>query len=97
MNNKKKITKKEVKKSNKYVVYIIRCEGGRLYTGITNDMEKRFMQHNGELKGGAKFTKAFKPIKIEKIWKVKNKSEALKKEYSIKQLSKEEKEKLIGI
>lgn len=87
--------KQKTVKSEKYFVYMIRCEGDRLYTGITNDVEKRLMQHKGELKGGAKFTKAFKPKKIEKIWKVKNKSEALKMEYRIKQLSRVEKEKLI--
>lgn len=79
----------------KYCVYMIRCEGDRLYTGITNDIEKRFMQHKGELKGGAKFTKAFRPVRIEKIWKVKDKSEALRMEYNIKKLTKIEKEELI--
>ena len=96
--NKKTINKSKSKtslKNTKYFVYIIRCVGDRLYTGITNDIKKRFSQHKGDIKGGAKFTKAFKPVKIEKTWKVKNKSEALKIEYKIKQLSKSEKEDLI--
>ncbi len=77
----------------KYYIYIIRCFGGELYTGITTDVEKRFNEH---LSGrGAKYTKAHRPKSIEAIWSANTKGKALKLEFRIKQLSKEEKETLI--
>lgn len=52
-----------------YYVYILECDGGRMYTGITVDVEKRFRSHNTG-KGGAKFTRGFRPIRIKAIWSV---------------------------
>lgn len=76
-----------------YYVYILRCEGNFLYTGITTDMTRRFSEH---LEGkGAKYTKSHKPLKIEAVWEAETKGEALKAEYKIKQLTKPEKEALI--
>lgn len=76
-----------------YYVYVLRCEGDSLYTGITADVKRRFVEH---VKGkGAKYTKFHKPIKIEAVFETETKSEALKLEYKIKQLTKAEKEILI--
>ena len=52
-----------------YYVYILECSNGRLYTGYTVDIEKRFNEHVSG-KSGAKFTRAFKPRKIAAAWKV---------------------------
>jgi len=41
-----------------YLVYVLRC-GNRSYIGMTNDFFKRWRQHNGEIKGGAKYTTYF--------------------------------------
>ena len=77
----------------KYYIYIIRCEGDELYTGITGDVEKRFNEH---LSGkGAKYTKSHRPKNIEAYWSTNEKGKALKLEFRIKQLTKEEKELLI--
>ncbi len=77
----------------KYYIYIIRCFGGELYTGITTDVEKRFNEH---LSGkGAKYTKSHRPKNIEAFWSANEKGKALKLEFRIKQLTKEEKEILI--
>jgi len=40
-----------------YYTYVMRCEDGSLYTGITTDVQRRFRQHRGEIAGGAKCTK----------------------------------------
>ena len=81
-----------------YYVYILKCEGDILYTGIATDYKRRFEEHsnvNGSKKG-AKFTKSHKPEKIVAVWKTKNRSEATKLESRIKQLDKSDKLLLIG-
>ena len=70
-----------------YYIYIIRCEDNKLYTGITTDYKRRFLEHKSGIKG-AKFTKAFKPKKIEVLYKTDSRSNALKLENKIKKLPK---------
>ena len=74
--------------SNWYV-YIVECSDLTLYTGITTDIAKRIEAHNNG--SGAKYTKSRRPVVLKKSFECKNKSEALKLEYKIKQLPKEEK------
>ena len=79
--------------NEKWFVYIVRCEkDDSLYTGITNDLERRIQQHNGGK--GARYTRGRGPITLVKFFEFLTKSEALKEEYRIKQLSREEKLKL---
>ena len=80
-----------------YYIYILKCDGNILYTGIATDYERRFGEHaklNGSKKG-AKFTKSHKPEKIVAVWKTKTRSDASKLEARIKQLDKRDKELLI--
>ena len=65
-------------------VYIVKCSDGSLYTGITNDLERRLRQHNGELWGGAKYTHSKGPVELMYIEKYMTRSEAAKREYEIK-------------
>ena len=76
-------------KFEKWFIYILRCNDGTLYTGITNNLDKRIKQHN-EGKG-AKYTRGRGPVALVKFFEVLTKSDALKVEYHIKQLSREEK------
>lgn len=63
-------------------VYIILCEDGSLYTGISNNLNKRFSDHkNGK---GGRYTRSHKPIKLVYQENCGTKSEALKKEAEIK-------------
>ena len=78
-----------------YYTYIMRCEDGSLYTGITTDVQRRLKEHQGKLSGGAKYTKGRMPTKVEVVWKSDNRSLASKLEYRIKKLSKQDKEILI--
>lgn len=77
-----------------FYTYMIRCEDNSIYTGITNNIEKRFNQHSSGK--GAKYTKAHRAIKLEAIWRCKDKSLAAKLEYQIKQLNKKQKENVIN-
>ena len=78
-----------------YYTYIMRCEDGSLYTGITTDVERRFKEHQGKGSGGAKYTKGHVPIKVEVVWQSENRSLASKLEYRLKKLTKENKEIII--
>lgn len=73
--------------------YIVKCRDGTLYTGWTNDLERRIHAHNS--KKGAKYTKSRTPVKLVYYESFPTKSEAMKREYEIKQMSAQEKQKLI--
>ncbi|AGK99118.1 GIY-YIG nuclease family protein [Clostridium pasteurianum] len=75
-------------------VYILKCSDGTLYTGYTNDLKNRLMVHNSGK--GAKYTRGRLPVEIVYSEAFETKSEATKREYYIKQLSRAEKLKLIG-
>lgn len=74
-----------------WIVYLIKCSDQTIYTGITNDLTKRLRAHNGEIKGGAKYTKTRRPVILLKFFEVDSKSSALKLELKIKKLSRKEK------
>jgi putative endonuclease len=68
-----------------------------MYCGITNDLARRIKQHNGELRGGAKYTRANSPCSLVYDEIVDNKSVALKREAEIKKLKRKEKIELIEL
>ena len=72
--------------------YILKCNDGTLYTGWTNNLEKRVKDHN-EGKG-AKYTKARRPVSLVYYEEFESKEEAMKREYAIKQMTRSEKLKL---
>lgn len=74
-----------------YFVYLIECIDKSLYTGITTNLEKRIKQHNGKLKGGAKYTRGKGPVKLTYFEEFKTRSQALKREAEIKKLKRKEK------
>jgi len=79
---------------SKYFVYMLRCADNTLYTGITTDLERRVDEHNNSTKG-AKYTKARRPVKLVYTETYETRSEASKREYFIKQMSRKEKTELI--
>ena len=78
-----------------WVVYLLRCADNSLYCGISNNLSKRIKQHNGELKGGAKYTKSRMPCELVFSQNMADKSNALKREITIKKLSRTQKLTLI--
>ena len=79
-----------------YYTYMLRCEDNSIYTGMTNNLEKRIEEHITKNKNGAKYTKSHNAIKLETAWRSKDKSLACKLEYQIKNLTKVQKENLIS-
>lgn len=79
-----------------YYVYIIKCEGDLLYTGITNDVERRMDEHFGRTEKCAKFTRSHKALSLEALWSTGDRRLASKLEYRIKQLTKAQKLRLIA-
>jgi len=73
-----------------FFTYILRCSDDSLYTGSTNDMEKRLHEHNN-LKSGAHYTKIRRPVELVYMETFETMSEARKREYTIKQMKREEK------
>ena len=74
-------------------VYIIECIDGSLYTGITNDLDKRITSHNEGR--GAKYTKSRRPVRLRYTELVADRESASKREYAIKTLSRAAKLELI--
>ncbi|MGH8279823.1 MAG: GIY-YIG nuclease family protein [Gammaproteobacteria bacterium] len=68
-----------------YYVYLLECRGGRLYCGITTDVARRIAEHRQGQKG-AKFTRAYSPVKLRAVQRVANRSAALRAEAAVKQL-----------
>lgn len=74
-------------------MYIVECKDGTLYTGWTNSLEERIKAHNEGR--GAKYTRGRRPVVLKYYEVFETKEEAMKREYEIKRLRKEEKRELI--
>ena len=77
-------------------VYIIRTKKGHLYTGVTQDVHRRFKEHQKEGGKGAKYLKGKKPLKLVFHKKIGGRSQALKTEAQIKKWPKKKKEALVN-
>ncbi len=73
--------------------YIVRCRDGSLYTGWTNNLEKRIKDHNSGR--GAKYTKSRRPVLLAYYEEFATKEEAMRREWEIKQMKRQEKLSLI--
>ncbi|MDD9889312.1 MAG: GIY-YIG nuclease family protein [Gammaproteobacteria bacterium] len=83
-----------------WYVYIIRSASGSYYTGITTDVKRRFHEHSCSAQGtglkGAKALRGKGPLEIVYQALIGSRSEALKMEYRIKQLTRQQKEELVA-
>ena len=72
-----------------YFLYILECNDKSLYTGITNDLDKRLSTHlNGK---GSKYVRSRLPFELKYTEEFETKSEALKREIFIKSLNRDQK------
>ena len=78
---------------NDYFTYILRCADGSLYTGWTNDLQHRLTAHNSGR--GAKYTRARRPVTLVYWEALSTKSEAMRREWAIKHLTRAEKLALV--
>lgn len=76
-----------------YVVYILECSDNSLYTGITNDLERRFEQHKN--KQGGHYTSSRKVVRIAYVQECPDRPAALKREAQIKSWPRQKKLDLI--
>ncbi|MBT4519982.1 MAG: GIY-YIG nuclease family protein [Halieaceae bacterium] len=76
-------------------VYILACADGTLYTGIAKDLERRLQQHNGECRGGPRYTSGRRPVRL--LWcdAANDRGAALRREASIKKMTRADKLRLI--
>ena len=80
--------------TSRWLVYLLRCSDGSLYTGITNDLPKRLKAHaTGK---ASRYTRSRLPVALAYREPQKSKSAALKRELAIKRLRRAEKEKLVA-
>ncbi len=77
-----------------FYTYMVRCSDGTLYTGYTNDLEKRVETHN--LGKGARYTRSRLPVELVYHEEFATKEEAMSREWHIKRLTRTEKERLIN-
>jgi putative endonuclease len=80
---------------NNWFLYLIRCRNGRLYTGITTDVERRFEEHNSGDKKGSKYLRGKAPLKLVMKKRIGDRSMALRVEAKVKKLPKIKKELLV--
>jgi putative endonuclease len=67
-------------------VYILRCADGTLYTGITTDITRRLVEHNGDSGLGARYTRSRRPVTLAYVEDAGNRAEAARREAAIKRL-----------
>lgn len=78
-----------------WLVYVLRCTDGSLYTGITNDLDRRIGQHNAG--SASRYTRSRLPVELLYQESQPSRSLALKREAAIKRLSRTRKLELIGV
>lgn len=78
-----------------YTLYVLECAGGKLYTGITNDLENRLATHRAGT--GSKYVRAHLPIKVVYKEELPDRSTASKREREIKSWTRSKKVKELGI
>lgn len=79
-----------------WIVYMVRCADGSLYTGIARDVTRRVAEHNSNDLLASRYARARRPVALVYQEKRKSRSAASKREYEIKQMKKKEKEALIA-
>lgn len=67
-------------------VYLLECADGALYCGVTTDLERRLAEHNGELPGGARYTRGRRPVRLAASAACRDRSAALRLENLVKKL-----------
>ncbi len=79
-----------------WFTYLLRCEDGSLYAGITTALSRRLQEHQGGGKKAAKYTRHNPGLRFEAAWQSENRAAASRLEYRLKRLTRGEKERLIA-
>lgn len=81
--------------STSWMVYILRCSDGSLYTGITTNLERRLVEHNSPA-GGSKYTRPRRPVALVYSEAAASRREATQRESQIKALTLLQKRQLLA-
>jgi len=76
-----------------WFLYLLRCRDSTFYTGITTDLERRLTQHNDGI--ASRYTRSRMPVKMVYHETCDDRSAALKREYAVKKLTRDEKKQLV--
>ncbi len=87
------MTKSKKDEDLPYFTYILKCADQSLYTGWTNDLDKRIAAHNA--RKGARYTRSRTPVELLACWSFATKREAMQREYQLKHLRRDQKLALI--
>jgi len=79
-----------------YYVFILRTSSNTLYIGQTNNLEKRILEHKNKTSKSAKYTRYFNFFELVHKESFTSRSEAMKREWQLKQWSRAKKEALIS-
>ena len=82
---------------SQWYVYLLCCADNTYYAGVTTDCERRVRQHNGLIKGGARYTQARRPVRIVWYEPCDDRSSACKREAQLKKLTRAQKAALIKL
>jgi predicted GIY-YIG superfamily endonuclease len=85
--------KKRRKKAAAWLLYVLKCRDSTLYTGITLDVSRRVQQHNSGT--ASRYTRSRLPVMLIFSEPCRSRSQALKKEYAMKRLSRKKKEEYL--
>jgi predicted GIY-YIG superfamily endonuclease len=80
--------------ADSWTLYLLRCRDGSLYAGITIDLTRRVAQHQGGT--ASRYTRSRLPVTLVYLESCASRSDALKREYAVKALTRDAKEKLIA-
>ena len=78
-----------------WYVYLLRCADNSLYAGVTTAIDRRVKEHNQCNKKGAKYTRARRPVNLAYVEEQPNRQLACQREYQLRKLNKETKERLV--
>lgn len=87
------LAKKRRKKAAAWLLYVLKCRDNTLYTGITIDVSRRVQQHNSGT--ASRYTRSRLPVRLIFSEPCRSRSQALKKEYAMKRLSRKKKEEYL--
>jgi len=94
--SKSKAQPKVEKQTDTWYLYVVRCDDDSLYCGISTDVERRFQEHQSMGAKTAKYLRGRGPLILVYKETIGTRSEAQKAEYEFKQLSKNQKEKILN-
>ncbi len=82
---------------NNWFVYIVKCADNSLYTGVTKNIVRRIDEHNNNNRRASAYTRARRPVVLVHQESFQTRSQATKREYQIRLLSRKEKDGLMSI